>query len=762
MAAVMNTIDFIVQKLFNVAACQPAYSRAEESILHDPLEEAASFGRWWLDSASNSMLLSGVAADFLKTNDGSHENYRTCFLHVFQEDKPSLSDALNECSQAGKTIDCEFRIINELIGMRWLRMVSLPPEGAESHVRRGLLIDISALRQATMRERLSYQSAQFLIANHSLEDSLTQLMQLVCETLGWEWGAYWELEDDHPHEQRLHCKYRWHEPRHALDKFAEESLRTKVAPGEGLIGRVWQSGKSAWSELETGLSNCPRQQGIGKCGLLSGYAFPVAYQMPDGQRHSPGVLEFFSSRGRQREAQLPNISVAIGALVAQTIQRHEQIATIDRLAKVDDLTGLANRSHFHHLLNQACIRATASDATYGLLYIDLDRFKPVNDVFGHEAGNAVLREFAHRLTELIPLGCQIGRLGGDEFAVLSYPAASAGQLSDLADRILAAASRPFMFEGNPLSISASIGISIFPENGATTPELIRCADAAMYRSKHNGRSRHSFSSPAVMAPTSSVKRFPTMEAALHYALLDKQFFLQYQPIFDCFGEKIIAVEALIRWRTPSGELVRPDVFIPVAERSFLIGCIDRWVVQQACMDLALMHRSGFAGLQVNVNMAASEFLNESLPDELSKIAEEAGLCARHLCLELTENMVMHHADKVVPVMQALRKRGFHLSLDDFGTGHSSLSRLNQLPISSLKIDRSFVAGLPENRDCSAIVRTIFDLGHHMNLQIIAEGIETDAQMGFLRQFGSTWMQGFLLGRPMTIDDLIARLSRSAA
>ena len=722
----------------------------------DPAENAASFGRWWLDTVATQFVLSDSAAEFLNTEAGLHADPAICFAHVLPNDMPLLMAALEKGRTSGGVIDCEFRVIDELVGMRWLRMVSLPKNVPGDGICNGLLIDISASRQASIREKLSFESAQFLVGSHKLEDAVTKVIQLVCKTLGWDWGAYWEVEQGNPQEKRLVCKYFWHNPGPSLLSFTKVSTGLRIAPGEGLVGRVWESGQPGWAENTLHDSTCLRRLGIKESNLQSGYAFPVAYQMADGTRHSPGVMEFFSNFARQREAQLPNISLAIGTLVAETVQRLEQMETINRMARIDEMTGVANRSHFHHLLNMACSRATASGIPFGVLYIDIDSFKPINDIFGHEAGNSVLIEFARRLLNVARSDCQIGRLGGDEFAILSHTQDPMTELRILAESILAEANRPFYFNGNELMISASIGISIYPKDGASTRELLISADSAMYRSKNSGRNRVSFFSHAIPFPDSSFHGFPTMEKAMRHALLENQFFLEYQPIFDSSGEKAIAIEALIRWRTIDGETVRPDAFIPIAEKSSLISLIDRWVIRRACADLALLHRSGFPDLQINVNMSASEFISTGLPDELMGIIEAFGVASRHVCLELTENMVMQHADKVIPVMETLRKRGFHISLDDFGTGHSSLSRLKQLPISSLKIDRSFITGLPGDVGSRAIVRTIFDLGRHMDLQIIVEGIETDAQFGFLRQFGYPWMQGFLLGRPTSVEKFITQ------
>ncbi|MGS0743901.1 putative bifunctional diguanylate cyclase/phosphodiesterase [Glaciimonas sp. GG7] len=247
----------------------------------------------------------------------------------------------------------------------------------------------------------------------------------------------------------------------------------------------------------------------------------------------------------------------------------------------------------------------------------------------------------------------------------------------------------------------------------------------------------------------------TLEAELHQGLADNAFFLEYQPIFDGGGQHMQAVEALIRWRRANGEVVRPDIFIPIAEQSSLIVSLGRWVLRQACSDLAILHRSGFGELQMHVNMAAPEFTSSDFPDELSAILKETGIASYHLCLELTEGMVMQQPDKVIPVMRALRQLGVGISLDDFGMGYSSLSRLKNLPISSIKIDRSFVSGLPNQKEDKAIVRTIIELGRHMHLDVIAEGVETDAQLAYLRQYGCSLIQGYVLSRPKLLNDLIA-------
>jgi diguanylate cyclase (GGDEF)-like protein len=736
-----------------------------ETTLSDPAEQVASFGRWWFDPQESQLVLSVMAAAFLDVEAGLHADQERCFAQVVPDDVLTLMSALTQTNMPGQLVDCEFRVINEVTGLRWLRMLSIPQPQSQQNAMAGVLLDITSSRHAAMRERFSFESTQVLVGAQSLERAVNKVIQLVCETLGWDWGAYWAIEGNQGDIRQLGCKHYWHNPGYTLESFTQQSAEIRMAPDEGLVGHVWSTGQACWIENMAHDPDFLRRKSAGDCGLQSGYAFPVAYITADGRRHSPGVLEFFSSLSRQREAQLPNLSVSIGALVAQTVQRFEQEERIRRLAQIDDLTGLANRSYLYQLLDTACLSATASNAPLGVLYIDLDHFKPINDAFGHEAGNMVLCEFAQRLQKLASEGCHVGRLGGDEFVILSTVVDCGqlygAQLRALAEQVLLAARKPFLFEENELVLSASVGISVFPDNGWTGPELLRSADAAMYRSKQSGRNELSFfsssTSKAVAEQQSFLVQQLTIEAGLHHALIGNEFFLEYQPVFDSFGERIIAAEALIRWRRPNGEIVQPDVFIPIAEQSRLIVQIGRWVIEQVCCDLSWLRRAGFPELQININMAAPAFINANLPDELAAVMEAFGIATHNICLELTESMVMRHTEQVIPVMRTLRQLGFKISLDDFGMGHSSLSRLKSLPISSVKIDRSFVSGLPHNREDCAIVRTILDLGRNMKLQVIAEGIETDAQLVFLRQFGCQ-IQGFLLSRPMSLDD-ISKLHR---
>lgn len=734
----------------------PLSQALTQSAAPTALEEAAAFGRWWFDPETNQIVLSAQAARYLNVESLHHQGLDSCLIHVVSDDMLCLIEQLS--GQVPPTAKSDFRVISPVDGLRWLRMTQMPVDAANPGLVSGILADITPLQHAAMRERLGFELTEFLVGSHSLGDAITNVIQLICKNLGWDWGAYWAAEPSPRGVAQLGCKYFWHQPELDLASFGQESSTISLAPGEGLVGSVWQSGQPDWVEDMVNDLRFSQRTNDRECKLWSGYVFPVTYVSADGHTHSPGVLEFYSCLSRQPEAQLPKLSATIGAFIAQMAQRIEHQATILHLAQVDEMTGLANRSHFHELVTLECAVARKDSTSFGLAFIDLDRFKPINDAFGHEAGNQVLREFGRRLRNLAPEGSRVGRLGGDEFAML-IPAAALPDAATLLDRILQSARAPFVYEGIELTVSASVGVSTFPQCGDTCPALLQSADAAMYRIKNNGRNGCHFSSisntHALAEQQSSIAQRLALETELHHALHGNELFLVYQPIFDISKQRLEAVEALVRWRRPDGTLVPPDVFIPIAEQSHLIVQIGKWVAGQACRDLAILRAAHFKDLKVHVNMAASEFSSKNLADELCALVGAFGLEANSLSLELTEGMLMKRPDQVIPVMHTLRHLGFGISLDDFGMGHSSLALLKNLPISSLKIDRSFVRDLAHQRNDRAIVKTIADLGCQMGLEVIAEGVETEPQLDILRHAGCSLIQGYLLGRPMALAELLA-------
>jgi diguanylate cyclase (GGDEF)-like protein len=716
---------------------------------HDGADEIASLGRWWLDQNASRIALSPVAARLLEV--APNASVESCLANVKAEDLPQLRGALIAIAEGESGVQCEFRVVG--IGQR-LRWLLLQPVLADTcGITAGMLTDITFAKHAAMRKKAHFALTQYLAGADTVDEAVVKIIQLVCQELGWEWGAFWAVEPRPGELDVLSCRYSWHAPEHALSSFEQASEQVVFAAGEGLIGKVWVSGDAQWIDDVRSDPEFKRIDSASACSLRSAYFFPVTFLGADGCMRNPGVLEFFSAEPRQREAQLPGLAESIGALIAQTVQRLTEQEGVRVLAQTDEMTGLLNRRHFHHVLDLACSRNLPGQS-FGVMFVDLDHFKQINDAFGHEAGNLVLTEFAKRLTGIVPAGWRIGRLGGDEFAIISMPGTNRNEIDQIAEHVLNAARTRFFYRRHELAVSASIGISMFPQHGSSTAEMLHAADAAMYLSKRNGRDLSSHFDGESSRQQREMAHQLTLMSELHYALARNEFFLDYQPIFDNSGVHVVAAEALIRWRKASGEIVPPQVFIPIAEQSRFIVQLGRWVVEQVCRDLPQMQAAGLPELRVHINMAAPEFLDPALPKELLAIVTAANIKPRHICLELTEGVVMNHLNKSLPIMLELHSLGFEISLDDFGMGYSSLSMLKKLPITSLKIDRLFIAGVPHDRDDCAIVRTILDLGRNMKIRVIAEGVESDEQLGFLRQFGCSSIQGYLLGRPMALARLL--------
>ena len=711
----------------------------------DPIDELAGLGRWSMARSGANMSLSTVALRLLGAESAPAGQWARA---VVAEDAPGLEAVLSAISEHGTAADCEFRVIEPEQGIRWLRLQSLAAEGRP--VASGLLTDVTAVKRAAMRERFNFALTRYLIGTDTFDEAVYKIIHLVCEELGWDWGAFWARERGGDVET-LGCRHVWHTADRDYSAFRSAAAGLAIKPGEGPVGQTWLTGKAQWVDASAAPPGMTRVHAAQRCGLQSGFFFPVTYVAADGSLHCAGVLEFFSVAPRQREAQLPGLAESISGLIAQTAQRMVQQERVRVLAQTDELTGLFNRAHFHALLDEAC----AAGGQFGLLYIDLDQFKPINDGFGHAAGNEVLRQFAARLRQLAPADAVAARLGGDEFALMAPPGLREAALDALAGAVLEAARTRFNYMGHELSVSASIGVGLFPRHGADTAQLLHAADAAMYVSKRNGRNLVSYFRPDGDTQQCAVAAQLLMLSALQDALERNEFFLEYQPICDAQDSRVVALEALIRWRKADGSVVPPDQFIPLAEQSRLIVLIGRWVIEQVCRDLPLL-RASLPDVRVHVNMAAPEFLDSELPAELMAITSAAGIEPGQICLELTEGVVMQRIEKAVPIMTELVRLGFEIGLDDFGMGYSSLSLLKALPVSSLKIDRYFLQGVPHQRDDCAVVRSIIDLGRNMKLRVIAEGVETDAHLGFLRQFGCALIQGYLPGRPLELAGLLAR------
>ena len=420
----------------------------------------------------------------------------------------------------------------------------------------------------------------------------------------------------------------------------------------------------------------------------------------------------------------------------------------------DMLTGLANRHLFNDRLRQAVETARRSRQQVGVIFLDLDNFKTVNDTLGHAVGDGLLRAVAGHLSNALRGVDTAARFGGDEFAVLLTNLSNPQEAADAARRILDALGNPMRLKNHSMVITASLGIATFPRDGADPEELVEKADTAMYHAKERGRNRYKFFTSEMRT---NVMRRAAMLSRLRSAAEDGSLVLHYQPQFDLRRRCVIGAEALLRWKHPKLGLLAPDKFLPLAEESGFIVQIGEWVLREACRQNAQWQQQGYSGFRMAVNVSPHQFQEPDFSAVVRSALRESGLRPSLLELEITESSLVQDAELTISTMHKLKKQGVHLSIDDFGTGYSALSYLKHLPIDVLKIDRSFVAGLASDPADATIIEAILHMAHGLNLSTVAEGVETHEQMLLLGSYGCTRLQGFLFGTPCPPEELVERL-----
>ncbi len=436
-----------------------------------------------------------------------------------------------------------------------------------------------------------------------------------------------------------------------------------------------------------------------------------------------------------------------------TVKRSEE--ELNRLAYHDALTSLPNRLLLLDRINHAIRRSSRSGSRFALLFIDLDRFKNINDTLGHQTGDELLMAVAERIQKRLRAEDTLSRLGGDEFILLMEDISSEQQAANLARELLLLLSQPYHIAGHDIFLSASIGISLHPEDGGDAETLIKHADTAMYRAKEGGRNSYQFYTRE--QSVAAFQRF-SLEAALHRALARNEFELHYQPQMSLACGRVTAMEALLRWRHPDLGLIPPDQFIPLAEETGLILPIGEWVLETACREILRCMKLCGEQLTVAVNLSPLELQRGDPVNRVKRVLAETGLLPKFLELEITESSAMRRGEESIAMLHELDRLGVRLAIDDFGSGYSNLGYLKKLPVSTLKIDRVFVRDLPDDIEDAAITRAIIALGHSLNLNVLAEGVETPEQKAFLMSQGCDMQQGYLLAKPMPFEEA-ARLVR---
>ena len=433
---------------------------------------------------------------------------------------------------------------------------------------------------------------------------------------------------------------------------------------------------------------------------------------------------------------------------------------IEQQANYDTLTGLANRSLLNDRLQQSIMTAALYGTRLAVIFVDLDRFKYINDSLGHHVGDQLLCEMSRRLSSCVRDGDTVSRLGGDEFVLLLNGLGEVDAVASLMEKLLDEITLPWITQSGQFDVTSSIGIALYPDDGSDAQTLLKHADSAMYRAKELGRNNFQFFTEELNAMM--MERLE-LETGLRRALERNQFCLYYQPRVDIRTGAITGAEALLRWRVSDHELMQPGKFIPVAEETGLIVPIGEWALREACQQNLAWQQAGLQPLVVAVNVSLRQFQRDDFLQTVSSVLQQTGLAAAALELEVTESSVMHNAERLIDMLSNIRALGVHISVDDFGTGYSSLSYLKRFPVDRLKIDRSFVQDILVDKDSEAIVRTIIALGHNLGLKLVAEGVENAEQVAYLLANGCDELQGFYYGRPMPAHEfeLLLRANGSA-
>ncbi len=436
--------------------------------------------------------------------------------------------------------------------------------------------------------------------------------------------------------------------------------------------------------------------------------------------------------------------VSLRRSIAHAIERKRAEERLTHLANHDQLTGLANRMLLGERLEQALLRARRRETLVAVLFLDLDRFKAINDSLGHDAGDELLRQVSARLRGSVRDTDTVARMGGDEFAVVVEELERAEEATLLAQRVLNSFATPFRLSSGEVETSTSIGIGVFPHNGVAVEALLKCADSAMYRAKATGRNNYQFFSEALHAQ--SVRQIQ-LENELRIAVADEAFVLHFQPQVSLRDFSLVGVEALLRWRTPGGALVPPAEFMPALEATGLIVPVGEWALRRACSQVRAWNTSGDLKLRASVNISPRQFEDAGFIHSVKKVLTDLGMQGNELELEVTESLLMRDSERNQLAFEELRQLGVRIAIDDFGTGYTSLTHFKRAPIDSMKIDRSFLDNVNTDDNAAALAAAVIALGRSLGVSVTAEGVETPQQMAFLRKHGCDIAQGFLIAHP---------------
>jgi diguanylate cyclase (GGDEF)-like protein/PAS domain S-box-containing protein len=628
---------------------------------------------------------------------------------------------------------------------RWLSTTKVPLLGDRNEAAGllGISRDITERRQAEVLRTGQSEILEMIAMSAPLDGVLDRLMRLVESQLTGIFASVLLLDDGGAHLRHG-----------AAPSLAEAYIR--AIDGVGIGPKVGSCGTAAHrreSVVVADIATDPLWEDF--CGLAAEHGLRSCWSTPifSHQGLVLGTFAMYSGTVRTPTANESGLIEVATRIAGIAIERKRAEDRIHFLANHDTLTGLPNRTLLKDRLAQAVLYAERYDRWATVVFIDLDNFKIVNDSLGHNAGDELLKIVAERMVRCVKATDTVVRLGGDEFVIILFDQPKSVDLVSAAlQKIRNAIAEPVCIDGRSLQVTGSIGIANYPKDGEDADTLLAHADAAMYRAKEIGRDNFQFYTPELNA---KVHEKLALQEELRTAIANSEFFLLYQPQVDLRTGSVFAVEALIRWRHPSLGIVSPDKFVPAAEETGLIVTIGDWVLHEACRQNKAWQIAGMPPITMSVNVSARQFADKRLVDRVADSLEHSGLEARYLELELTESLIMEDVEAAIDTMKQLQSLGVDLSIDDFGTGYSSLAALKSFPVKRLKIDKSFITDLVSNENDRAVTTAVISLGQKLNLRVIAEGVETEGQLAFLRENNCDEMQGYHFSKPVSGDEIEA-------
>ncbi len=718
------------------------------------LEEAqglAKMGSWVLDPLTGRMDLSAEARRIYGlAPDAPTPQVTELIARVPDPQRQEVREAIERVGSRGAPTEVEHALQLDDGSQRWVHMNLRRVNDRGVASVQGTVRDETSRKRAALRLELAHSIARELAGEGEVEAAIDFVLSHTARQLGWEAAACWVPSTEG--DAGVQGLVVWSTGDDAdLVGFVRE-LRAWRGPVQGTsVAAAWASGTTLWRAVSASAAGAHAHDAIAQqAGFQTALTVPVLAQQP------MAALEFFSRSPVSVDRDVMGFMQSVASQLAQYLQRKQAERAMRHLATHDTLTGLANRALLQERLEQAIHRARRHHRRLAVLFIDLDRFKYINDSLGHTAGDMLLTHCAHRLTACLRDIDTVARFGGDEFVVILEDLVESSDAIGPIAKMLGQCSEPFEILGRELTTTASIGVSVFPDDGADAETLLMNADAAMYRAKDAGGlgSYHFYSAQM----NASGQQRLEMESGLRHALANGELFLVYQPKLDLRTRKVTGVEALMRWRHPKLGLISPAEFIPLAEETGLIEEFGRWALEVACSDARRWNDAGHA-IQVSVNLSARQLNARQLPREVAEILAATRLPASQLELEITESGVMQDPRRAAAMLEEIQSLGVSLAIDDFGTGYSSLSYLQKFPFSTLKIDRSFMKDLNEGGGAAALTAGIIGLAHRLRMRVVAEGVETVEQLAYLRAHHCDEIQGFFLSRPIPAEELAAFLTR---